>query len=99
MVAAAELAAENFRACSKRDRDARSAPRARQSTIKDPYMKRILAVLLVLPLAGCVMFPVGEFGKAGGGTALVCHKGKKTMELPREAVHAHLNHGDHMGRC
>lgn len=62
-------------------------------------MKRILAVLLILPLAGCVMFPVGEFGKAGGGTALVCHKGKKTMELPREAVQAHLNHGDHMGRC
>lgn len=62
-------------------------------------MKRILAVLLVLPLAGCVVFPVDGFGKAGGGTALVCHKGKKTMELPREAAHAHLNHGDHLGPC
>lgn len=62
-------------------------------------MKRILAVLLVLPVAGCVVFPVGTPGKAGGGTALVCHKGKKTMELPREAAQAHLNHGDHRGPC
>jgi hypothetical protein len=75
-------------------------PRVRHSTtIKDIDMKRILAVLLVLPLAGCVVFPVDGFGKAGGGTALVCHKGKKTMELPREAVHAHLKHGDHRGPC
>lgn len=79
--------------------DARSATGVCQSTIKDIDMKRILAVLLVLPLAGCVVFPVGELGKAGGGTALVCHKGKKTMELPREAAHAHLNHGDHLGPC
>ena len=62
-------------------------------------MKRILAVLLVLPVAGCAFVPVGLYGKAGGGTALVCHKGKKSMELPREAVAAHLNHGDHRGPC
>lgn len=62
-------------------------------------MKRISAVLLVLAIAGCVVVPVGKSGKAGGGTALVCHKGKKTMELPREAVQAHLNHGDYRGPC
>jgi hypothetical protein len=30
---------------------------------------------------------------------VVCHKGKKTLELPREAAQAHLNHGDRRGRC
>ncbi|WP_043958667.1 hypothetical protein [Lysobacter sp. A03] len=62
-------------------------------------MKRILTVLLVLTIAGCVVVPVRNSGKAGGGTALVCHKGKKTMELPREAIQAHLNHGDYLGPC
>ena len=62
-------------------------------------MKHILTVLLVLSIAGCVSVPVGNPGKAGGETALVCHKGKKTLELPHEAVQAHLNHGDRLGRC
>lgn len=62
-------------------------------------MKLMLAVLLVLPIAGCVAVPVSGSGKAAGETALVCHKGKKTMELPREAVQAHLNHGDRLGPC
>ncbi|KIQ96917.1 hypothetical protein TI01_1531 [Lysobacter sp. A03] len=56
-------------------------------------------MLLVLTIAGCVVVPVRNSGKAGGGTALVCHKGKKTMELPREAIQAHLNHGDYLGPC
>lgn len=62
-------------------------------------MKRILAVLVVLSVAGCVIVPVSPAGKVAGGTALVCHKGKKTMELPREAARAHLNHGDYLGPC
>lgn len=70
---------------------------------EDTDMKLMLAVallaLLVLPVAGCAIVPVSGYGKAGGGTALVCHKGKKTMELPREAVQAHLDHGDHLGSC
>lgn len=62
-------------------------------------MKFFLAVLLVLSIAGCVAVPGSKPGKAGGETALVCHKGKKTMELPHEAVQAHLNHGDRLGSC
>lgn len=59
-------------------------------------MKRVLSVLLVLSVTGCVsLHPHGP----SGGTALVCHKGKKTMELPREAVQGHLNHGDRLGPC
>lgn len=61
-------------------------------------MKLVLAVLLVLSVAGCVVVPGGS-GKAGGGTALLCHKGKKTMELPQDAVQAHLDHGDRLGPC
>lgn len=62
-------------------------------------MKLTLALLLILSIAGCTVVPVGGSGKAGGGTALVCHKGKKTMELPKEAVQAHLDHGDRLGPC
>ena len=61
-------------------------------------MKQVLAVLCTLFVSGCVVVPVGG-GKAGGDTALVCHKGKKTLELPREAVQAHLDHGDTLGPC
>jgi len=61
-------------------------------------MKCLLAFLLVLPLSGCVLVPVGLIG-GPAGKDLVCHKGKKTLELPREAVSAHLGHGDHRGPC
>jgi hypothetical protein len=30
---------------------------------------------------------------------VVCHKGKKTLELPAAAAQAHLGHGDRMGPC
>jgi hypothetical protein len=30
---------------------------------------------------------------------VICHKGKKTLELPRSAAQAHLNHGDRPGPC
>jgi hypothetical protein len=63
-------------------------------------MKLFMAAVFTLYIGGCVLVPAGGAGgKAGGGTTLVCHKGKKTMELPKEAVQAHLDHGDHLGRC
>jgi hypothetical protein len=62
-------------------------------------MKSFLAALLAFSIAGCAATSVGSNGKAGGDTALVCHAGKKTMELPQEAVQAHLNHGDRPGPC
>jgi hypothetical protein len=34
-----------------------------------------------------------------GDHELVCHKGKKTLDLPPSAVQAHLGHGDHRGSC
>lgn len=37
--------------------------------------------------------------KAGGETAILCHKGKKTMELPVEVAGAHIDHGDRYGPC
>ena len=65
-------------------------------------MKSVLAALLVMSLSACVVAPEhggGPPGKAGGDTVVVCHKGKKTMELPRSAAQAHLNHGDRTGPC
>lgn len=60
-------------------------------------MKYLLAVLLVLPLSACELLPVQLASL--GGKGVVCHKGKKTMELPRDAIGAHLDHGDSKGPC
>ena len=62
-------------------------------------MKLILASMLLLTVSACALAPVGGGGKAGGDTAVVCHKGKKTLELPRAAAQAHLDHGDRLGPC
>ena len=66
-------------------------------------MKPMLALVLLSVFSGCVVAPdVGgskTTGKAGGDTAMVCHKGKKTLELPRSAAQAHLDHGDKLGPC
>lgn len=62
-------------------------------------MKPMLALLLILSVSACVVAPTGGGGKAGGDTALVCHKGKKTLELPQSAAQAHLAHGDRPGPC
>ena len=63
-------------------------------------MKLMLTLILLLSVSACVVAPDGGGGgKAGGDTAVVCHKGKKTLELPREAVQAHLDHGDRLGSC
>jgi hypothetical protein len=66
-------------------------------------MKPILSLALLLVVSGCAVVPdtgVSQGnGKAGGDTAVVCHKGKKTLELPRNAAQAHLDHGDKLGPC
>ena len=62
-------------------------------------MRLMLTLVLLLSVSACVLVPVGGNGKAGGDTAVVCHKGKKTLELPRDAVQAHLDHGDTLGPC
>jgi hypothetical protein len=60
----------------------------------------LLTAVSVLALNACILIPVDTGGgKSGAASSVVCHKGKKTMELPREAVQAHLDHGDHMGPC
>ena len=63
-------------------------------------MKLATSALLCLMLAGCVVATGdGAYTKSGSGTTTVCHKGNKTMELPEDAVPAHLHHGDHPGPC
>jgi hypothetical protein len=62
-------------------------------------MKLMLTLMLLLSVSACALAPTGGSGKAGGDTAVVCHKGKKTLELPRSAAQAHLDHGDRPGPC
>ena len=66
-------------------------------------MKLMLSTILLLSVSACVVAPTGGGGSAGGkasgDTAVVCHKGKKTLELPRSAAQAHLDHGDRLGPC
>jgi len=62
-------------------------------------MKLILASMLLLSVSACVLAPTNGGGKASGDTVVVCHKGKKTLELPQNAAEAHLGHGDRRGPC
>jgi len=67
-------------------------------------MKLMLALILMLSVSACVVVPADDggkpgSGKAGGDTAVICHKGKKTLELPSNAAQAHLAHGDTLGPC
>jgi len=63
-------------------------------------MKILVAMALAITLAACSGMRHRHMIHADGGNAVyVCHKGKKTLELPRSAVDAHLAHGDWLGRC
>lgn len=63
-------------------------------------MKLLILMLPALLLSGCIVIPAdGHRDNARGDIHLVCHKGKKTLELPHDALQAHLRHGDHRGPC
>jgi tetratricopeptide (TPR) repeat protein len=47
---------------------------------------------------GCVATVHSTPGK-GQGKVVLCHKGKKTMEVAEPAADAHLRHGDTLGPC
>lgn len=51
-----------------------------------------------LMLSGCVVatYPSGGEGQE---KVVVCHKGRKTLEVAAPAVDAHLGHGDTPGPC
>ena len=72
---------------------------------------KILAILLLTVMVGACSYSErrhvrddGYYGRGqvsgqGQDRQLICHKGKKTMELPASAVDAHLGHGDRRGPC
>ena len=63
-------------------------------------MKIALVLALAVVLSACGSVRHRNLIEADGGNSVyVCHKGKKTLELPRTAVDAHLAHGDWLGRC
>ena len=72
-------------------------------------MKILPMLLLVLFAGGCAhvyddrhddRYRYGkDTAEPGQDRVLVCHKGKKTMDLPVAALQGHLGHGDYRGRC
>lgn len=67
-------------------------------------MKPVLALLAAVALGGCAVHPApAPAAKAPaarpGDVALVCHKNMRTVQIPAEAVQAHLDHGDRSGAC
>jgi len=55
-------------------------------------MKKIVIMMMgMLLIAGCATRPYSD-------KVVVCHKGK-TLEVDRNALDAHLGHGDHRGAC
>jgi len=51
-----------------------------------------------LAALGCVVSPQPGSGP-GQDKVLLCHKGKKTLEVAAPAADAHLRHGDTRGPC
>ena len=63
-------------------------------------MKVLTVLVLVFAVSACAQMRHRHMvQKAGGDTVFVCHKGKKTLQIPREAADAHIAHGDWYGRC
>ena len=48
---------------------------------------------------GGVSVPARVYDPDGDGRFTVCHKGKKSLEIARPAVDAHVRHGDYLGAC
>jgi hypothetical protein len=67
-------------------------------------MKHVLAITAAVILSGCVVAPAEPVPSRAatarpGDVALVCHKNMRTVQVPAEAVQAHVNHGDRTGAC
>lgn len=67
-------------------------------------MKPVLAVMAAVVLSGCAVAPAETPAPKApafrpGDVALVCHKKMRTVQIPAEAVQAHLDHGDRAGAC
>lgn len=77
-------------------------PAGRISTI-DSRLKLVAPILIcIIFLPGCTVDVYGETYATEYGPeekVSICHKGKKTLTLPRAAVDAHLGHGDTLGPC
>ncbi len=65
---------------------------------RDRRVPAPVAALAGFMLSGCMVAthpPAGE----GQEKVLVCHKGKRTLDVAAPAVDAHLGHGDTPGPC
>ena len=61
-----------------------------------------LAGLLVLAAVGCSGHAVpgpGPETAPGSNKVVLCHKGKKTLQVAAPAAQAHYDHGDTPGPC
>ena len=58
----------------------------------------LLLALMVPATLGCVAI-VEPRGGEGQEKVVLCHKGKKTLEVAEPAADAHLRHGDTLGPC
>jgi hypothetical protein len=70
--------------------------------MKYQALQLALAAALVAATSGCILVgadPSPGPGAKAGHDVVICHKGNKTMTLPREAAEAHMGHGDRYGSC
>ena len=79
--------------------DLTQAPRLEAEYRRLPMKRLIMLILPILLVSGCVVVPPKSGSVAAPDTTSVCHKGKKTLQLPQSAVKAHLDHGDKLGPC
>jgi hypothetical protein len=67
-------------------------------SIEGMFRKGMVLATTILLSSGCAQVAV-PVGNGPPPAWIICHKGKKTLELPAPAARGHLSHGDTPGPC
>lgn len=65
-----------------------------------PIARLSLLTSLLFTLAACTIYQDdGPDPQGKNQKVFICHKGKESRQVNEQAIRAHLDHGDSLGRC